>query len=91
MALLEVKELGISFGGLRAVDDFHMTIEPGELYGLIGPNGAGKTTVFNLLTGVYKPTDGYILLDGENITGKPLRLISMGLQEPFRISGSLTS
>ncbi len=70
MALLEVKELGISFGGLRAVDDFHMTIEPGELYGLIGPNGAGKTTVFNLLTGVYKPTDGYILLDGENITGK---------------------
>ena len=70
MALLEVKELGISFGGLRAVDDFHMTIEPGELYGLIGPNGAGKTTVFNLLTCVYKPTDGYILLDGENITGK---------------------
>ena len=70
MALLEVKELGISFGGLRAVDDFHLTIEPGELYGLIGPNGAGKTTVFNLLTGVYKPTDGYILLDGENITGK---------------------
>lgn len=70
MALLEVKELGISFGGLRAVDDFHMTIEQGELYGLIGPNGAGKTTVFNLLTGVYKPTDGYILLDGENITGK---------------------
>ena len=70
MALLEVKELGISFGGLRAVDDFHLTIETGELYGLIGPNGAGKTTVFNLLTGVYKPTDGYILLDGENITGK---------------------
>ena len=70
MALLEVKELGISFGGLRAVDDFHLTIETGELYGLIGPNGAGKTTVFNLLTGVYKNTDGYILLDGENITGK---------------------
>lgn len=70
MALLEVKDLGISFGGLRAVDDFHMTIEQGQLYGLIGPNGAGKTTVFNLLTGVYKPTDGYILLDGENITGK---------------------
>ena len=70
MALLEVKELGISFGGLRAVDDFHLTIETGELYGLIGPNGAGKTTVFNLLTGVYKPTDGYILLDGEYITGK---------------------
>jgi len=70
MALLEVKNLGISFGGLRAVDGFNLTIEQGELYGLIGPNGAGKTTVFNLLTGVYKPTDGYILLDGENITGK---------------------
>jgi len=70
MALLEVKELGISFGGLRAVDDFNLTIEQGQLYGLIGPNGAGKTTIFNLLTGVYKPTDGYILLDGENITGK---------------------
>lgn len=70
MALLEVSNLGISFGGLRAVDDFNLNIEQGELYGLIGPNGAGKTTVFNLLTGVYKPTDGYILLDGENITGK---------------------
>ena len=70
MALLEVKNLGISFGGLRAVDDFHMEIEQGQLYGLIGPNGAGKTTVFNLLTGVYQPNDGYIMLDGENITGK---------------------
>lgn len=70
MALLEVKNLGISFGGLRAVDEFNITIEKGQLYGLIGPNGAGKTTVFNMLTGVYKPTDGTILLDGENITGK---------------------
>lgn len=70
MALLEVKNLGISFGGLRAVDEFNISIEKGMLYGLIGPNGAGKTTVFNLLTGVYKPTDGTITLDGENITGK---------------------
>ncbi len=70
MALLEVKNLGISFGGLRAVDGFNVTIEKGELYGLIGPNGAGKTTVFNMLTGVYKPTDGTIMLDGQNITGK---------------------
>lgn len=70
MALLEVKNLGISFGGLRAVDDFNLTIEKGQLYGLIGPNGAGKTTVFNMLTGVYKPTDGVITLDGKNITGK---------------------
>lgn len=70
MALLEIKSLGISFGGLRAVDDFNLKIEKGQLYGLIGPNGAGKTTVFNMLTGVYKPTDGSIFLDGENITGK---------------------
>lgn len=70
MALLEVKNLGISFGGLRAVDDFNLSIEQGELYGLIGPNGAGKTTVFNMLTGVYKPTDGKIFLDGDDITGK---------------------
>uniref|UniRef100_UPI0006D1B16D ATP-binding cassette domain-containing protein n=1 Tax=Clostridium sp. NkU-1 TaxID=1095009 RepID=UPI0006D1B16D len=70
MALLEIKNLGISFGGLRAVDNFSITIEKGQLYGLIGPNGAGKTTIFNLLTGVYKPNTGTILLDGENMTGK---------------------
>ena len=70
MALLDVTNLSISFGGLRAVDDFNMTIEKGELYGLIGPNGAGKTTVFNLLTGVYKPNEGIIKLDGEDITRK---------------------
>ena len=70
MAMLEVKNLGISFGGLRAVDGFEMQIEKGQLYGLIGPNGAGKTTVFNMLTGVYKPDDGSIVLDGKDITGK---------------------
>lgn len=70
MALLEVKNLGISFGGLRAVDGFHITIEKGMLYGLIGPNGAGKTTVFNMLTGVYTPDEGVIALDGTDITGK---------------------
>lgn len=70
MALLEVTNLGISFGGLRAVNEFHLNIEKGCLYGLIGPNGAGKTTVFNLLTGVYKPDEGIIRLDGENIVGK---------------------
>ena len=70
MALLEVNNLGISFGGLRAVNEFHLQIEKGCLYGLIGPNGAGKTTVFNLLTGVYKPNEGVILLDGENLVGK---------------------
>lgn len=70
MAMLEVKNLGISFGGLKAVDGFHINIEKGRLYGLIGPNGAGKTTVFNMLTGVYKPDEGIIMLDGKNITGK---------------------
>ena len=69
-ALFDVKNIGISFGGLRAVNGFDISIEQGELYGLIGPNGAGKTTVFNLLTGVYKPDTGKIVLDGRDITGK---------------------
>ncbi len=67
--MLEVKNLGISFGGLGG-RRFDVTIEKGQFYGLIGPNGAGKTTIFNMLTGVYKPTDGKICLDGEDITGK---------------------
>ena len=70
MALLEINNLSIQFGGLRAVDDFDLTVEQGDLYGLIGPNGAGKTTVFNLLTGEYKPNEGVIRLDGKDITGK---------------------
>jgi branched-chain amino acid transport system ATP-binding protein len=68
--MLEVKNLGISFGGLRAVNAFNLTIEKGALYGLIGPNGAGKTTIFNLLTGVYKPDTGSVVLDGKDITAK---------------------
>lgn len=85
MAMLEVKNLGISFGGLRAVDDFNMTIEKGELYGLIGPNGAGKTTVFNMLTGVYKPTDGRIFLDGKDITGmKTININKLGIARTFQ-------
>ena len=70
MALLEVNHLNISFGGLHAVDEFSVSIKKGQLYGLIGPNGAGKTTVFNLLTGVYKPDEGIIKLDGVDITGR---------------------
>lgn len=70
MALLEVESLGISFGGLRAVDNFNISVEKEQLYGLIGPNGAGKTTIFNLLTGVYKPDKGTIRLDGESMVGK---------------------
>ena len=70
--MLEIKNLGISFGGLKAVQDFDITIEKEQLYGLIGPNGAGKTTVFNLLTGVYLPDTGKILLNGNDITGKSI-------------------
>ena len=68
--MLNVKGLSFSFGGLKAVNNFAINIEKGQLYGLIGPNGAGKTTIFNLLTGVYKPDTGTILLDGQNLTGK---------------------
>ncbi len=70
MGMLEVESLGISFGGLRAVDSFSVNIEKNELYGLIGPNGAGKTTIFNLLTGVYQPDSGFVKLDGQNLRGK---------------------
>lgn len=85
MALLEVTNLGISFGGLRAVDSLNLTIEKGQLYGLIGPNGAGKTTAFNLLTGVYKPTEGIIKLDGKNITGKStIEINKCGIARTFQ-------
>ncbi len=76
MALLEVRNLGIAFGGLQAVSQLDMTIETGHLYGLIGPNGAGKTTAFNMLTGMYTPTEGNITLDGVDITGKTPEFIS---------------
>lgn len=85
MAMLEVTELGISFGGLRAVDALTMKIEKGALVGLIGPNGAGKTTVFNMLTGVYRPTDGGIRLDGENLIGKaPHEICRLGVARTFQ-------
>lgn len=85
MALLEVNNLSISFGGLRAVDNLTFSIEKGELYGLIGPNGAGKTTVFNLLTGVYKPTEGLIKLDGKDITGhRTIEINQAGIARTFQ-------
>lgn len=85
MALLEAKNLTISFGGLRAVDDFNISIEKGQLYGLIGPNGAGKTTVFNLLTGVYKPDEGIITLDGKDITAqKTIDINKEGIARTFQ-------
>ena len=85
MAMLDVKNLSISFGGLKAVDDFSITIEKGQLYGLIGPNGAGTTTIFNLLTGVYKPDGGRILLDGKDITGhKAIQINQAGIARTFQ-------
>lgn len=85
MALLEVKNLGISFGGLRAVNEFDISVEKGQLYGLIGPNGAGKTTIFNLLTGVYQPDEGAILLDGVNLTGKKtIEICKAGVARTFQ-------
>jgi ABC transporter related len=83
--MLECKNLGIQFGGLKAVDSFNLNIEKGMLYGLIGPNGAGKTTVFNLLTGVYKPTTGTIRLDGKLINGKtPTQINNAGIARTFQ-------
>ena len=85
MAMLEVKNIGISFGGLKAVDNFSLTIEKGQLYGLIGPNGAGKTTVFNLLTGVYKADHGSIFLDGKELTGKnTIEINQAGIARTFQ-------
>ncbi len=85
MAMLEVNHLAIQFGGLRAVNEFNLSIEKGQLYRLIGPNGAGKTTIFNLLTGVYKPTEGIIKLDGQDITGKStIEINKAGIARTFQ-------
>lgn len=83
--LLSVKNMTHYFGGLRAVNNFNLAIEPRQIKGLIGPNGAGKTTVFNLITGVYTPTEGTIELDGENIKGVETHLIAdRGLGRTFQ-------
>ena len=83
--MLETKNLGISFGGLKAVDGLSLKIEKGQLYGLIGPNGAGKTTAFNLLTGVYKPTMGNFFLDGEKLTGhNTIEISKKGIARTFQ-------
>lgn len=83
--MLEVSNLSISFGGLKAVNDFSMTIKKGQLYGLIGPNGAGKTTVFNLLTGVYKADNGKIILDGKSLLGlNTIEINKAGIARTFQ-------
>jgi branched-chain amino acid transport system ATP-binding protein len=85
VALLEIKNVGISFGGLRAVDKCNIVLEKGELIGLIGPNGAGKTTVFNMLTGVYLPTEGDIIFEGKSIVGlKPYNITERGIARTFQ-------
>ena len=83
--VLETKNLGISFGGLKAVQDVNLKIEKNQIYGLIGPNGAGKTTVFNMLTGVYHPTTGTFFLNGEELVGNPPHVINhKGIARTFQ-------
>ena len=83
--MLKTENLGISFGGLKAVQDVNLNIKKKQLYGLVGPNGAGKTTVFNLLTGVYQPTTGDFYLDGEKLTGKTEEVINRkGIARTFQ-------
>jgi branched-chain amino acid transport system ATP-binding protein len=85
MALLQVHNLTVYFGGLRAVHDFNVVIEPGQIRGLIGPNGAGKTTVFNLITGIHQPTEGTINLDGQSVVGlQPYQIAAMGIARTFQ-------
>ncbi len=83
--ILKTENLGISFGGLHAVQNLNLEIHKKQLYGLVGPNGAGKTTVFNMLTGVYAPTTGKFYLDGEDLTGKPQEVINhKGIARTFQ-------
>lgn len=85
MSFFEIKNLVMRFGGLVAVDDFYLSLAKGELVGLIGPNGAGKTTVFNMITGVYTPTEGHIIFQGEEIQGKKSHEITaMGIARTFQ-------
>ncbi len=83
--VLKIENLGISFGGLKAVQELNLEIKKGQLYGLVGPNGAGKTTVFNMITGVYKPTTGKFWLAGEELTGKSQEMINQkGIARTFQ-------
>jgi branched-chain amino acid transport system ATP-binding protein len=85
MALLRVRDMSHSFGGLRAVNGYHLEMEEGQIRGLIGPNGAGKTTIFNLISGVYAPSEGEVLLDGRKVNGLPAhRIATMGISRTFQ-------
>ena len=83
--LLTATGLYKSFGGLKAVNNAQIDVEQGSITGLIGPNGAGKTTIFNLITGIYKPTEGEVLLEGQNLVGmRPHQIASLGLARTFQ-------
>ena len=85
MSLLQIKNMSHDFGGLRAVNNYNLEVEPGQIRGLIGPNGAGKTTIFNLISGIYQPTEGDILLNGKSLVGlKPYQIAAMGLGRTFQ-------
>lgn len=85
MALLEVRDMSHNFGGLQAVSNYNLRLDPGQITGLIGPNGAGKTTIFNLITGIYQPTEGTVTFDGQNLVGKKPNIIaSLGLARTFQ-------
>jgi branched-chain amino acid transport system ATP-binding protein len=85
MPLLRIDKMSHDFGGLRAVNSYDLNVEPGQIRGLIGPNGAGKTTIFNLITGIYKPTEGEIYLESKRITGlEPHRIADMGIARTFQ-------
>ncbi len=85
MPLLQIDQMTHYFGGLRAVHDYNLTIDPGQIRGLIGPNGAGKTTIFNLITGIYTPTEGKIYFEGKDIIGlQPYQIASLGLGRTFQ-------
>ena len=85
MPLLRIDKMSHDFGGLRAVNNYDLKVEPGQIRGLIGPNGAGKTTIFNLITGIYKPTEGDIYLESKRITGlEPHRIADMGIGRTFQ-------
>ncbi len=85
MSLLQIDKMTHYFGGLRAVFNYGLDINPGQIRGLIGPNGAGKTTIFNLITGIYQPTEGHISLEGKNLNGRsPHEIASMGIGRTFQ-------
>jgi branched-chain amino acid transport system ATP-binding protein len=85
MPLMEARNIRKSFGGLQALSEVSLAIEPGEIYGLIGPNGAGKTTLFNVLTGLYKPDAGAVLFNGVELTGKkPNLIVEVGVARTFQ-------